>query len=90
LLVHGDTTSAIAAAMAAYHARIPVVHIEAGLRTGDIYSPWPEEGNRKLITALASLHCAPTEIARDHLLREGVAESNIVVTGNTVRGVYYD
>ena len=84
MLVHGDTTSAITAAMAAYHARIPVVHIEAGLRTGDIYSPWPEEGNRKLITALASLHCAPTEIARDHLLREGVAESNIVVTGNTV------
>ena len=82
--MHGDTTSAITAAMAAYHARIPVVHIEAGLRTGDIYSPWPEEGNRKLITALASLHCAPTEIARDHLLREGVAESNIVVTGNTV------
>ena len=84
LLVHGDTATTFAASVAAYYQKIPVAHVEAGLRTGDIYSPWPEEGNRKLVGALASLHFAPTEASRDNLLREGVQSESIVVTGNTV------
>nr|WP_286675433.1 UDP-N-acetylglucosamine 2-epimerase (non-hydrolyzing) [Pseudomonas sp. MG-2] len=84
VLVHGDTATTFATSIAAYYQQIPVVHVEAGLRTGDIYSPWPEEGNRKLAGALASLHLAPTETSRDNLLREGVNPQNIVVTGNTV------
>ncbi|WP_133701212.1 non-hydrolyzing UDP-N-acetylglucosamine 2-epimerase [Roseateles toxinivorans] len=84
VLVHGDTTTTMAASLAAFYARIPVAHIEAGLRTGDIYSPWPEELNRKLTGAIASLHFAPTEGARANLLREGVADRSIQVTGNTV------
>ena len=84
VLVHGDTSTTFAASLAAYYQQIPVAHIEAGLRTGDIYSPWPEEGNRKLTGALTQLHFAPTNTARDNLLREGIPESNIYVTGNTV------
>lgn len=84
VLVHGDTTTTLAAALSAYYHRIPIAHVEAGLRTGDILSPWPEEGNRKLVGSLASLHFAPTLIAKEHLLKEGVPASSIVVTGNTV------
>ncbi|MEA5446809.1 UDP-N-acetylglucosamine 2-epimerase (non-hydrolyzing) [Gammaproteobacteria bacterium AB-CW1] len=84
VLVHGDTTTTFAASLAAYYARIPVGHVEAGLRTGDIWSPWPEEANRKLTTALADLHFAPTEGARQALLGEGVPPEQIHVTGNTV------
>lgn len=84
VLVHGDTTTTMAASLAAFYARIPVAHIEAGLRTGDIYSPWPEELNRKLTGTIASLHFAPTESARTNLLREGVSDAFIQVTGNTV------
>ena len=84
VIVQGDTTTAFAASLAAFYEKIPVAHIEAGLRTGDIYSPWPEEMNRRLTGAIATLHFAPTEQARNNLLREGVAESAIWVTGNTV------
>lgn len=84
VLVHGDTTTSFAMTLAAYYQQIPVGHVEAGLRTGNIYSPWPEEGNRKLTGALARWHFAPTETSRDNLLREGVPEENITVTGNTV------
>jgi UDP-N-acetylglucosamine 2-epimerase (non-hydrolysing) len=84
LLVHGDTATTFAASLAAYYARIPIGHVEAGLRTGNLYSPWPEEANRKLTGALATWHFAPTESARRNLLREGVAEGAITVTGNTV------
>lgn len=84
VLVHGDTATTLAASLAAYYNRIPVGHVEAGLRTGNIYSPWPEEANRKLTGALASLHFAPTETSRANLLRENVPNENIVVTGNTV------
>lgn len=84
VLVHGDTATTLAASMAAYYHQIPVAHVEAGLRTGNLYSPWPEEGNRKLTGALARLHLAPTETSRDNLLAEGVPSRNIVVTGNTV------
>ncbi|MCG7020291.1 UDP-N-acetylglucosamine 2-epimerase, partial [Pseudomonas aeruginosa] len=69
---------------AAYYHQIPVAHVEAGLRTGNMYSPWPEEGNRKLTGALACLHFAPTETSRDNLLREGISAERIRVTGNTV------
>ncbi len=84
VLVHGDTTTTFAAALAAFYAQIPVGHVEAGLRTGNKYSPFPEEMNRKLAGALADIHFAPTETARENLLREGVAPERIVVTGNTV------
>ncbi|MGB0330364.1 MAG: non-hydrolyzing UDP-N-acetylglucosamine 2-epimerase [Planctomycetota bacterium] len=84
VLVHGDTTTTMAASLAAYYARVPVGHVEAGLRTGDIYSPWPEEMNRRLTGSLATLHFAPTEAARRNLLREGVDGARIAVTGNTV------
>ena len=84
VLVHGDTTTTMAATLAAFYRRIPVAHVEAGLRTGNLLSPWPEEANRKLTGALATLHFAPTERARQNLLVEGVSESSIVVTGNTV------
>jgi UDP-N-acetylglucosamine 2-epimerase (non-hydrolysing) len=84
LLVHGDTATTFAASLAAYYARIPVGHVEAGLRTGNLYSPWPEEANRKLTAALAAWHFAPTETSRTNLLREGVLDSSISVTGNTV------
>ncbi len=84
VLVHGDTTTAFAASLAAYYRQIPVAHVEAGLRTGDIYSPWPEEMNRKQVGAIAAYHFAPTTTARDNLLRESVDASSIFVTGNTV------
>jgi UDP-N-acetylglucosamine 2-epimerase (non-hydrolysing) len=84
LLVQGDTTTTFAASLAAYYEKIAVGHVEAGLRTGNIYAPWPEEMNRRLTTVLAALHFAPTLWARDNLLREGVAADVIHVTGNTV------
>lgn len=84
MLVHGDTTTTLAASLAAYYERIPVAHVEAGLRTGNIYSPWPEEINRRLTGGIASLHFAPTEHAQHNLLREGVDPTSIYVTGNTV------
>lgn len=84
VLVHGDTTTTLAATLAAYYAQIPVGHIEAGLRTGDIYSPWPEEGNRKLTSALAAYHFAPTNAAQENLLAENIDAETITVTGNTV------
>lgn len=84
ILVQGDTTTTMAAALAAFYERIPVGHVEAGLRTGNMMSPWPEEMNRRLTTTLADLHFPPTVESRDNLLREGVAASRIVVTGNTV------
>jgi len=83
LVVQGDTTSAFAAALAAFYARIPVAHVEAGLRTGDIHAPWPEEMNRLLITDVARLHFAPLESNSANLRREGVPAERIVVTGNT-------
>jgi UDP-N-acetylglucosamine 2-epimerase (non-hydrolysing) len=84
LLVHGDTTTTMAAAMAAFYAQVPVGHVEAGLRTGNIYAPWPEEMNRMLVGRMADMHFAPTETARQSLLAENVSEEAIVVTGNTV------
>lgn len=84
VLVHGDTSTTFATALAAYYERIPVGHVEAGLRTGDLYSPWPEEANRKLTGALARWHFAPTDISRQNLRNEGVSEGRIFVTGNTV------
>lgn len=84
VLVHGDTATTFATTLAAYYHQIPVAHVEAGLRTGDLYSPWPEEANRKLTGALAALHFAPTNTSRQNLLREGVDATAIHVTGNTV------
>lgn len=84
VLVHGDTTTTLAGSLAAYYARVPVGHVEAGLRTGNKHSPFPEEINRKLTGAVADLHFAPTPTARDNLLREGVDAAAIEVTGNTV------
>lgn len=84
LLVHGDTTTTFGASLAAYYQRIPVGHVEAGLRTGDIYSPWPEEINRRMVGTIAALHFAPTESSRDNLLCENIQSSQIFVTGNTV------
>ena len=84
VLVHGDTTTTMAASLAAFYQRIPVGHVEAGLRTGDLSSPWPEEGNRTLTGHLATYHFAPTETSRQHLLRENIADNRIAVTGNTV------
>lgn len=84
VIVQGDTTSALAGALAAYHRRIPTAHLEAGLRTGDLYSPFPEEGNRRLISTLASVHFAPTSWAAGRLSREGLRTRDVLVTGNTV------
>lgn len=84
LLVHGDTTTTFGASLAAYYQRISIAHVEAGLRTGDIYSPWPEEANRRMVGALAKLHFSPTEVSRENLLRENIDKSKIFVTGNTV------
>lgn len=84
VLVHGDTTTTFAAALAAFYKKIPVGHVEAGLRTYDKYFPFPEEMNRKLTGAIADLHFAPTERAKKNLLREGISANNIFVTGNTV------
>src|SRR5205807_6738246 len=82
-LVQGDTTTVLVAALACFYRRIPIGHVEAGLRTGNIWSPFPEEVNRRLATPLVSLHFAPTESARAALLREGIADEPIAVTGNT-------
>ena len=84
VLVHGDTTTTLAASLAAFYHRIPVGHVEAGLRTGNLYSPWPEEANRKLTGHLATWHFTPTAYSRQNLLRENLADSQIFVTGNTV------
>jgi len=84
VLVHGDTATSFAASLAAFYRRIAVAHVEAGLRTGDLYAPWPEEGNRRLTTHLSTWHFTPTENGRDNLLRENVPEACIGVTGNTV------
>lgn len=84
VLVHGDTGTSTAAALAAFYAQIPVVHIEAGLRTDDIYSPWPEEMNRRITGRISTLHFAPTPLSRENLLKENTSESSIFVTGNTV------
>lgn len=84
VLVHGDTTTTFAGALAAFYAQIPVGHVEAGLRTGNKYSPYPEEMNRKLTGAIADMNFAPTATSRDNLLRENVTPASIMVTGNTV------
>src|SRR6476659_7986697 len=83
-LVQGDTTTVLVASLACFYRRIPIGHVEAGLRTGNIWSPFPEEVNRKLATPLVTLHFAPTESARQALLGEGIADASIAVTGNTV------
>lgn len=90
VLVHGDTTTTMATTLAAYYQRIPVGHVEAGLRTRNIYAPWPEEINRRVTDAIADRLYAPTESARDNLLCEGVTRSNIIVTGNTVIDALFD
>jgi UDP-N-acetylglucosamine 2-epimerase (non-hydrolysing) len=84
VFVHGDTTTTMAATLASFYQRVPVGHVEAGLRTGNLLSPWPEEANRKLTGSLTELHFAPTARARQNLLAENVREEKIVVTGNTV------
>jgi len=84
VLVHGDTSTTFAASLAAYYLKIPVGHVEAGLRTGNLLAPWPEEGNRRLTAVLADWHFAPTAGARANLLAEGIAAERIAVTGNTV------
>jgi UDP-N-acetylglucosamine 2-epimerase (non-hydrolysing) len=83
ILVQGDTTTVFCATLAAFYRNIPVGHVEAGLRTGDLNAPWPEEANRVLTTRLAKLHFAPTSLAKDNLLREGVPADSIYLTGNT-------
>ena len=84
VLVHGDTTTSMAAALAAFYRQIPVGHVEAGLRTYNIYSPWPEEMNRQITARISAWHFAPTEQSRSHLLSEGISPDKIFVTGNTV------
>nr|WP_088922009.1 UDP-N-acetylglucosamine 2-epimerase (non-hydrolyzing) [Granulosicoccus antarcticus] len=90
VLVHGDTNTTFAATLAAYYHMIPVHHVEAGLRTGNLLSPWPEEGNRKLTGALAAHHYAPTASSRQNLLNEGIDDNSITVTGNTVIDALFD
>lgn len=90
VLVHGDTTTAFSASLAAFYQKIPVGHVEAGLRTGNIYSPWPEEANRKLAGVLSSIHFAPTQKAKENLIGENILESKIFVTGNTVIDAVFD
>lgn len=89
VLVHGDTTTSTAAALAAFYQQIPVGHVEAGLRTHNIYSPWPEEMNRQLTGRIATYNFAPTPLSRTNLLNEGVADEKIIVTGNTVIDALY-
>ena len=84
VLVHGDTTTTFTAALAAFYQKIFVGHVEAGLRTGNIYSPWPEEANRQLTTQIAKYHFAPTILSKENLLKENVTDNDIIVTGNTV------
>lgn len=90
ILVQGDTTTVMAASLAAFYQKIDVGHVEAGLRTGDIFAPWPEEMNRSLTARLACLHFAPTNIACNNLLREGIARDKIHITGNTVIDALHD
>jgi len=89
VFVHGDTTTTIATAMSAFYQKIPVAHVEAGLRTGDIYSPWPEEANRKLTSQITNYHFTPTQTSKENLLKENVSEEGIYVTGNTVIDALY-
>ena len=89
VLVHGDTTTSTAAALAAYYQQIPVGHVEAGLRTHNIYSPWPEEMNRLITGRIATYHFAPTALSRENLLKENVADNAIIVTGNSVIDALY-
>ncbi len=89
VLVHGDTTTSTASALAAFYQQIPVGHVEAGLRTHNIYSPWPEEVNRQITGRIASYNFAPTQLSKSNLLREAVSESSITVTGNTVIDALY-
>jgi UDP-N-acetylglucosamine 2-epimerase (non-hydrolysing) len=84
VLVHGDTTTTFAASLAAFYQKIKIVHVEAGLRTYNLYSPWPEEANRQLTGILANYHFAPTYNAKENLLKEGKNPKNVIVTGNTV------
>ena len=84
VLVHGDTSTTFAASLAAFYQQVPVAHVEAGLRTGNMYAPWPEEANRRLTSVLTSIHYAPTQAARSNLISENIPEHSIVVTGNTV------
>lgn len=84
VLVHGDTATTFATALASYYQKIPIGHVEAGLRTNNIYSPWPEEGNRRLVSVISSIHFAPTEASRNNLLNEGLNAELVKVTGNTV------
>ncbi len=84
VVTQGDTATCAAITLAAFYSRLPVVHVEAGLRTGDLFSPWPEELNRRLATLAADLHCAPTEYARDALIKEGVNPAKVFVSGNPV------
>ena len=89
VLVHGDTTTSTSAALAAFYQQIPVGHVEAGLRTHNIYSPWPEEMNRLITGRIASYHFAPTSLSKDNLLQEGISGEQIIVTGNTVIDALY-
>ncbi len=89
VLVHGDTTTSMAVALAAFYQQIPVGHVEAGLRTHNIYSPWPEEMNRQITGRIATYHFSPTPFSRENLLREGIDKSRILVTGNTVIDALY-
>ncbi|MGF1765942.1 UDP-N-acetylglucosamine 2-epimerase (non-hydrolyzing) [Enterovibrio makurazakiensis] len=84
VLVHGDTATTFAASLASYYEQVDVGHVEAGLRTGNIYSPWPEEANRRLTASIAKFHFAPTNKSRDNLLLENISDENVIVTGNTV------
>lgn len=90
VLVHGDTTTTMAASLAAYYQKTPIGHVEAGLRTGNIYAPWPEEINRRISDVIADKLYAPTQAARENLLRENVPDANILVTGNTVIDALFD
>jgi UDP-N-acetylglucosamine 2-epimerase (non-hydrolysing) len=83
-VVHGDTATTLAASIASYQNKIPIAHVEAGLRTSDIYSPWPEEGNRRMVSAVSSLHFAPTQVNYENLISEGISSKNCFITGNTV------
>ena len=89
VLVHGDTTTSTATALAAFYQQIPVGHIEAGLRTHNIYSPWPEEMNRQITGRIATYHFAPTPLSQENLLKENISADNIQITGNTVIDALY-
>ena len=89
VLVHGDTTTSTAAALAAFYQQIPVGHVEAGLRTHNIYSPWPEEMNRQITGRIATYHFAPTSLSKQNLLAENIKEEAVTVTGNTVIDALY-